>query len=270
MSTHYDLSTLDAAALASLPLLGELRPGYRLQDNPGNGCAGDPPGFPTYFTRSVYTQMGNNPSHGPTTVIDAGHGTHRIVSTADEWRKGDTWDTVHARHTALMRRLYAPLPFDHPRVRAWVAATHQHLRSCYLDDTGAAEPLDHGRPVTIVFPVPSYKLRTFHDDPRFSNEWRAKERAAVDQQNTDKIAAYTRVATLDNHQAVRAIREIYPAYNPTSEEITALEAAPRPGDWWERHATRPTPAECQPGGFLREHRADDWCQFCGSVDGVQP
>jgi len=269
MNPKHDLSTLNAAVLATLPLLGELPRGFRLQRHPGNGCAGDAPGFPTYFTRSVYSPNGNEPQRGPIMVIDAGDSTHRIIATADEWGEGETWETIGARRKALMLRLYTPLPFDHPRVQAWIAATHQHLQHCYVDEAAAAEPLECGKPATIIFPVPYYKLRTFHDDPRFSDEWRTKERAAIDQHNADKRAAYTAVATLDNHRAVRAIREIYPEYAPTAESIAALEAGPRPGDWWQRFATRPTPAECTPPGWFGEHRKTDWCQFCGSVDGVQ-
>ena len=218
----HDLSTLDVAALSKLPLLGELPSGYHLQRDPGNGCYGDPPGYPTYFTRSVYTPNGNNPGRGPTTVIDSPDGP-RVVATAEtEWLKGDTWDTAHARRAALLRGLYAPLPFDHARVQAWVSAVHHHMQHCYKDDAGAAEPFEHGKPAMIIFPVPNYKLRTFHDDPRFSEEWRAKERAAVDQENADKRAAYTAVATPANHCARCA-----PSASSTPTTTPPRRASPR-------------------------------------------
>ena len=268
MNKH-DLSTLNVAALAKLPVLGELPMGYHLQRDPGNGCYLDPPGYPSYFTRSVYTPDGANPGRGPTMVIASPTG-QRVVATADtEWLKGDTWDAVHARHKAQLRSLYAPLPFDHARVQAWVAAVHHHLQHCYADDAGVAEPPEYGRPGMVVFPVPSYKLRSFTDDARFSDDWRAKEQAAIEQYNADKRAAYTKVAVLDNHLAVRRIRAFYPDYNPGPGDVIAAEESPRPGDWWERCATRPTPAECEPGGHLKEHRSAGWCQFCGSIDGVQ-
>jgi hypothetical protein len=136
MITH-DLSTLNVAELHKLPVATLPAP-LHLQTDPGNGCAGDPPGFPTYFTRGVYTPNGNTPSHGPEQVISHG-GKLYVTRAAEDWKPGDTWDKVYARCQALMRRLYVPLAFDHPRVQAWVAATHQHLAHCYVDDEGAAE-----------------------------------------------------------------------------------------------------------------------------------
>lgn len=271
---EHDLSTLNLAALCALPrydLAAHLtRAGvrrYHLQDEPGNGCAGDAPGFPTYFTRSVYTAAGNDPERGPTQVISH-EGVHYVTQSSEDWGAGDTWETVRARHDALMARLYKPLPFEHLRVQAWVAATHQHLRHCYRDDEGVvAEPRDNG---TVIWPVPDYKLRRFTDDPRFSEEWRASEKAAIAAHNADVRARTERVATMGNHCAVRSIRRVYPEYTLDVAQLARVEGAPRPGDWWERFASRPTPAECTPPKWLGAHRSTGWCQFCGSVDGVQP
>ncbi len=270
MRPVHDLSTLDPAKLAALPLLGELTRGYHLQRDPGAGCFLDPPGFPSYFTRAVYTASGADPGRGPTTVIDSPEGPRVLYTAETAWLRGETHEAMAARHAAGLRALYRPLPEDHPRVQAWRAAVHGHLTTCYIDDAGLAEPAEYGRPALIIFPTPSYKLRDFHDDARFSDTWRAAERAAVDAYNRDKIAAYTRVATLDNHAAVRHIREFYPSYAPTAESIEADRLRARAaGDWWERYAVRPTPAQCAPPAFLGEHRSVGWCQFCGAVDGVQ-
>ena len=166
----HDLSTLNPATLSALPLLGQLPQGYHLQRDPGNGCFLDPPGYPTYFTRSVYTPLGNNPQRGPTLVIDSPDGPRVVFTAETEWLKGETHETATARRRALLRGLYAPLPFEHARVQAWVAAVHHHMQQCYIDEGAVAEPFEHGGPATIVYPVPSYKLRTFHDDPRFGEE----------------------------------------------------------------------------------------------------
>jgi hypothetical protein len=50
----FDYSTINKDALNRLPIV-KLPPTYRLQAGMGNGCFLDPPGYPTYFTQSVYT-----------------------------------------------------------------------------------------------------------------------------------------------------------------------------------------------------------------------
>jgi len=207
-----DFSTINLEALAKLPR-AKLAPTYRLQSRPGNGCAGDPPGFPTYFTRSVYTRHGNNPRKGAEEVISY-EGVLYVTRASTDWRPGEGWDDVYARYEARMRSLYKPLPFDHPRVQAWIEATMTHMAHCYKDLDQVAEPFEHGKPATIIYPVPDYKLRTFRDDPRFSEDWRVKEQAAVEAFNASRRAAYARVASVDNHAGVRAIRRFYPEYTP--------------------------------------------------------
>jgi len=157
----HDHSTLNLDELRNLPTC-ELPDRYHLQTDPGNGCAGDPPGYPTYFTRSVYTPAGNPPTRGPEQVISH-DGVLYVTGSSGDWGKGETFDTVHARSHALMRRLYVSLPFDHPRVQAWIAQTMRHQASMYIDDEGLAENPEYGRPARIVFPTPDYKLHHFHD-----------------------------------------------------------------------------------------------------------
>jgi hypothetical protein len=252
----HDLSTLNAAELRKLPIT-ELPARHHLQDDPGNGCVGDPPGYPTYLTRSVYTSNGDTPRRGAEQVIPF-EGKLYVTLSADDWRPGDTWDYVHSRYKAIMRRLWNRLPLDHPRVQAWVTSTHQHHQNCYVDDEGIAEKS------MIVYSVPGHKLRSFVDDERFSDAWRAKERAAIDAYNVEVRANYARVSTIDNHSAVRLIRAHYPEYSP--KPLGEIEARPRPGDWWQRLAERPTASECRPPMWFGAHRKDGWCQFCGYMD----
>jgi hypothetical protein len=261
----HDHSTLNLDELRNLPTC-ELPDRYHLQTDPGNGCAGDPPGYPTYFTRSVYTPAGNHPTRGPEQVISH-DGVLYVTGSSGDWGKGETFDTVHARSHALMRRLYVSLPFDHPRVQAWIAQTMRHQASMYIDDEGLAENPEYGRPARIVFPTPDYKLHHFHDDKRFSEEWRTAEQAAVAAYNADVQARYAKVATLTNHVGVRAIREFYPEYTPVLDEDgrPATIREERVGDWWERLAARPSVTECKPPGWMQGHRAEGWCQFCGHV-----
>lgn len=242
-----DYSTIDREALAKLPT-AKLAPTYRLQDQPGNGCYLDPPGYPTYYTRSVYTQYGNNPARGATMLL-LGHVVQRAASYDHEAQQG------------LMRRLYLPLPYDHPRVDAWERSLYAHFGHCYRDTLGLF-PQEYGRPAIVIYPVPGYKLKAFRDDPRFSDEWRAKERAAIAQANAEIEAQHQAVCVPANHMAVIQVREIYPEAPIRHDWIT--NPPERIGNWWERLGQRPTPEQCPGDRSVRfPHRADGWCQFCG-------
>jgi hypothetical protein len=245
---EHDHITLNMRRIRRLPLYRKPAT-YHLQQDPGNGCDGDPPGYPTYFTQSVFTQYGNKPPRGPQLVL-LGH----VVDDPRDWRTGDTWDTLQARKEALLRKLYSPLPIEHPRVQAWITKLYKHSHSCYTDDS---KP--HGDNL-VIFPVPDYELKTFKDDPRFSDEWRVKERAAIEQANRDIIAAARKIAVYNNHRAVRAIQVFYPEF---SAPVSDYENLPHPGNWWERHSRNFTPEEC-PGQYNMKHPVNGtWCQVCG-------
>jgi hypothetical protein len=222
------------------------------------GCYGDPPGYPSYFLRSAYFNGNTSGRTGAPEVVIAEGGEHRVLLSVGQHRES---------LAKLVRKLWVPLPYDHERVRLWIRATYRHLRHCYRDDRGVvAEPRDNG---LIVYPVPYYKLRSFQDDHRFSNEWRTAERAAVDAFNADVRARTAKVAIPDNHSAVRAIREFYPEHAPDLDLING-ETGDHEGDWWETEATRPGVADCRPrsGIGARDH-AVQWCQWCGRQAGVE-
>lgn len=243
---------------------------YRLQHDPGNGCYGDPPGFPTYFTRSVYTERGNDPHGFCTQVITDPEDSSIHWSTDHEWGKGDSWETVYGRHLELMRQLYLPLPVDHPRVLAWAIASAVQSQHCYVDPQ---KPVDKRRHISelIIWPVPNWQLKHFHDDVRFSDEWRTKERAAIEQANSEIISAARLVATVENSRLLSDLRDAYPDITPdtvlaegmTPRKLLELELDRSRGDWWERHAERPTAKTCSPPSWFGKHRTDGWCQFCG-------
>jgi len=121
--------TINIKVLEGLPVYS-LPPTYKLQRDSGNGCAGDPPGFPSYFTRSVYTSYGNAPTRGYSLVIVFNSVCYDIESA--NW-SGASYEEHRAKINALMRRLWSPLPLDHPRTQAWIADKYQHLNHCYLD-----------------------------------------------------------------------------------------------------------------------------------------
>jgi len=247
-----DWSTINLVELRKLPAY-HLPPTYYLQKGSGNGGLGDPPGFPTYFTQSVYTGYGNTPPRGYSLVIRYGATTSGI--TPARW-EGD-WETHKSKQEALMRRLWIPLPLNHPRTVAWIQATFAHHQHCYQDSRLAGNWTDK----SIIFPVPAWQLKTFADDKRFSDEWRTKERAAIKQANAEIRAQAKAAATPDNHEGTILVRKYYPDFQPTKRLM--INDFPAPGNWWETMAECPTPETC-PGQYGHPHPVNEkWCQMCG-------
>jgi hypothetical protein len=250
-----DTTTINRAKLESLPLAVIPRT-YQQQSGMGNGCAGDPPGFPSYFTRHVYTEHGNSPSN-PKSIDMTILG--RVLA-----RVRDNPESL----TRRLRALWSPLPLDHPRTVAWIRDRYRHLARCY----SVPDRLEYGRPKTLCAgSFGDFAHKTFDDDPRFSDDWRAKERAAVDAYNRDVDAEWARIAVPGNHCAVRAIREFYPDYAPDLELI-AHPPTEVEGDWWAVYASRPSPEDCpgmlarwgRVGGHTVTHPLNgNWCQVCG-------
>jgi len=251
-----DFSTINLDALRSLPTY-VVPDSYSVQHEPGNGCAGDPPGFPSYFTRSVYTKHGNNPRKGAELVIRH-EGTLYVIERA-EWTRGDTWEQRMARRNELLLRLWKPLPYEHARVQCWIRETYRHHAHCYRDDAGlVADKHDNGM---IIAPTPSYKLRAFCDDARFSDEWRAKERAAVEAFNADLRARTAQVAVPANHGAYRIVSRYYPEHRP---DLALIANPPEEvgGMWWESEAAQPAPEACHPRWGRHPQAGVGWCQWC--------
>lgn len=277
-----DYSTINMDALSKLPVF-KCPPTYRLQDGLGNGCFLDPPGYPTYFTKSVYTQHGNSPRRGAELVIrDPVHQVWRIVQSSNDWDGCTSWDEMRAKVDLRISLLYKPLALNHPRVQEWMAYLFAYFHTCYIDPNAAP----HSQDRTVIYPVPYYKLKHFHDDPRFSDEWRKRERAAVEQANAEIIEQTRKIATPDNHSAVRLIREHYPDFQPEHlladappSQITGLPFdvdsllkygltfRPKAYNWFERLPHKPAPDEC-PGEAWGKHEGQhpvngSWCQVCG-------
>jgi hypothetical protein len=254
-----DWSTINLPLLHRLPVWKSSGTNWSVSDHPGMGCFGDPPGYPSYFLRPVYIG-GNRSSHrngAPEVVITEG-GEHRVVMSVGQH---------HESLATLTRKLWIPLPYGHERVKLWIRATYRHLRHCYRDDAGiVAEKNDNGM---IVYPVPYYKLRVFQDDPRFSEAWRHAERRAVDTFNADVRERSARVATPDNHCAVRVIRKFYPEHAADLDLISDV-TVDHEGDWWETEAARPGIGDCRPrNGIGATDHAIQWCQWCGRQAGEE-
>jgi len=255
-----DFSTINLDVLRTLPTY-TLPSTQHLQTDPGNGCAGDPPGYPTYFTRAVYTAHGDTPNRGPSMVIRH-EGALYVVERA-EWAKGDTWEARRAHYEELMRRLWLSPFYGSARVRAWIEETYRHFAHCYRDDAGlVTDARDNG---VVIFPVPSYKLRAFVDDPRFSTEWRMRERTAIDQYNAELLAHTMDVCTPENHVAYRRIAKFYPEHKP-DRRLIDFPPERVGGMWWETEATQPTPENCRPRSMGKHPLNGTWCQWCGTHD----
>jgi len=259
-----DWSTIDLGVLHSLPTWYPGGGTLRVSEHPGSGCFGDPPGYPSYFVRHVYTANGDTPhrASAPELVIAEGEDAYVLAYVRD-------YMTGRTALLRRLRRLWAPLPYEHERVQLWIRSVYRHQRNCYRDDAGAVtEPNDGG---TLIFPVPYYKLRSFVDDARFSEEWRAAERTAIAAYNDDVRARARAIAIPDNHSAVRQIRAYYPEHMPDLQLISnpgdQLE-----GDWWQTEAERPTIEACTPRSGSRFGAADhstQWCQWCGRNPGKE-
>ncbi len=261
----FDFSTINIAKLKALPVL-KLAPSYRLQEDPGNGCAFDPPGYPTYFTRSVYTAHGNSPRKGPETVITVPAVGSFVVASDKDWISVKNWDDYHAKIQDRLKSLWIPLPLAHPRVEAWIAQAYSHLAHCYQD----VDMPEYGKPGTLIYPVPSYKLKPMMRQeytpagiPKHADAYLEAENFARMTFNVEEETRAAAIAIPANHQAVIMIRRYYPEHQPRLDWIDGTSKPPRSGNWWERHA-EPFTAENCPGQYGHAHPVNgSWCQMCG-------
>lgn len=254
---EFDRSTINAKALEALPL-ARIAAGCRTDSHYGMGCAGDPPGFPSYFLQSVYNAQGNDPRKGSTVVLFG----RKIENAEDSWNQD--------KRDELLRSLYLPLPLDSERVQLWIAATFQHLHNCYQHPTEK----EYGRPKVIIYPLPFYEkepLKEFRDDFRFSDEWRIAEKVAIAEANVsirkindERKAERAKVCTVDNHCAVVTIRRYYPSFVPTEKQIQDPDEQFQT-EWPYRYASRPTDQNC-PGWLDTAHGQQDNCRMCGRTD----
>lgn len=244
-----DHSTINIKELKRLPRY-TVPPTYHVDRDSGNACYLDPPGYPTYFTRAVYTGYGNYPSRSACQVISL-EGVHYITLHA-------LGNEDYEKHAVLMRKIWKPLSLDHPRTRAWIGALYRQSHHCYKNPL---VPKSWDAKDMLIWPVPDWQLIKFEYDSRFSDEWREKEKAATEQANREIIEQARAVAIPKNHSAVLHVREFYPEYEP---ELDLIETPPSErGDWWETEAERPTPENCKPRSMGKHPLNNSWCQWCG-------
>lgn len=273
----HDYSTLNLNALRLLPEFEMVRqPGTHASESMGNGCAGDPPGFPTYFTRCVYNEAGNNPSRGPQMIL-----MDRVIENENGYLGWTPLDDWHENRTAFMRSLWKPLPLDHPRTQAWIRSTFLHHRHCY-HTSGWDGKNWHEDKHFFIWPKGIYGKTPFGDirweefeiehqkSHHCWDKWRPEEQEkfiAELRSNNERVSRMCEAeATPDNHDATRIVRRYYPEFEPTHELIEAKYA--RPGNWWSVTSEAPKPEEC-PGQYSMRHPCNgSWCQWCGWHESV--
>jgi len=268
--------TIDLGKLRKLPLYRK-PPSYNICSYMGSGCAGDPPGFPTYYLQSVYTAYGNSPGKGASAVIrDPEMNNYRAVANVDwpSWIK--SWEGYREYFDKKMRSLWTPLPIDHPRTKAWIEATFLHHRHCYQ----VPELREAGKTwsdATLIWPggcigntpfgrIPNveYEVEDAKKNRDF-DKWEVIHQETFMAEKKMEAARITKLceaaAIPDNHDGTILIREYYPEFTP--EEYLFSAKFPHPGNWWERCAEKTEPKDC-PGQYDRKHPVNgNWCQFCG-------
>ena len=239
-----DWSTINLKHLAALPVYKK-PPTYHISPHLGSACAGNPPGHPSYFVRSVYTQHGNSPRRGAQTVIvHPTLGARVVWSSVDDDRYyaqarreniEDAWRFTQSKYNERLNRLWIPLPLDNPRVKLWMADRFRQSHRCYVDPSNG----DKMRHISslIVWPVPDYKLQHSTIDLRWREDVIAAYKAADEAANAAIVEQARQFVKPSNHAAVRAIREWYPEYKITSETYQLIKQPPKwekGSDWWER------------------------------------
>jgi hypothetical protein len=275
--TRSQIASFETINLAELYKLkrATIRAGCHFSGDMGSGCAGDPPGFPTYFLRSIYNSQGNDPQTGSRMVITH-DGNHFEIENAKWPASCKSWDDWMKFREKIFLRIWNKLPIDHPRTVAWIAATFSHHRHCYqVPELRAAGKNWHDS--MLIWPGGCCGDTPFGriEDEAFLLKW-AKEHEAFDKwrkEEQEKFVADIReknarvkrlcaeVATPENHSGTVIVRRYYPEFNPTPELIAA--AFESPGNWWEVMSQKPTPEEC-PGQYSMQHPCNgSWCQMCG-------
>ncbi len=255
LTISYD--TLNLTALKRLPV-HRLPSSYYYSSGMGSGCAGDPPGYPSYFLNHVYTRNGNTPRRGAEAVI-CYEGVAYIVFSSSDWDGCQTWEQLCQKHEARLRRLWRPLPLEHPRTQAWINDTRRHHKNCYQN---LMVPGDWNQRLHVgewTFAETTQMARHLGllaegellDPPAPDSEMA---------QDYAELAYEVRARTAD---ATLLVQSFYPEYR--HDEVTPIPVSPV--TWWEALDRQPAPEEC-PGelrwGPGHAHPLNkQWCQVCG-------
>jgi hypothetical protein len=170
-------------------------------------------------------------------------------------------DTPDEKRAERLRKLWQPLPLDHPRTQAWIAETYRHFKGGYV----VPGETEYGRPAIDFGPSAfsqRFGIKKFADDSRFSDEWRTAEKAAIEQYNAEVYARWQAVAVPENYKATLVVQGYYPEFQHKAEWVA--NPPEYTGSWWRDLPERPTPDNC-PGdrSINQAHEEGKPCQCCG-------
>lgn len=261
---YLDYSTIDLEVLRSLPVY-KRAPTYRIDNSPGAACYGDPPGYPTYFLRYVWTPYGNHPRGGAVLVISdperiGAYGEpvqYAVVKGYDDYLNDWT-------KKPIFRKLWKPVPMDSLRFKLWERGRYIHFSSC-IHDESVGKINGYAR-CGVDFRVSVFAVREYET---YAN-YEGNEQTAL----VRKKLYCDAKQHLQNHAAVYDIREFYPeyqvnvewaVYRPTKEQtgplggrlLTLQDGFMWKGKW----------IDCRHG----EPHYEDWWEVSGSpiLEGVK-
>ena len=131
----------------------------------------------------------------------------------------DETPLVPAHVKADCKRILAAHPGEY--TDAWERRCYPYWKNCYRD----AERLEYGKPGTLIFPVPYYKLKplmkqnTVGQIGQYSEEYLATQNAERTAHNDAEIARAAAIATPENHSAYLFIRSFFPDAKPRLDLI---------------------------------------------------
>lgn len=225
----FDYSTIDLDLLRQLPVF-RLRAGMQLQEEPGNGCALDPPGYPTYFTRSVYNSRGNSLRNGPYTVI----------SDPEDDKKHYVVDNCK------LRDLWVPVSIESVRFSYWKVACYKHWHNCFYNESAT----DRNDRCLVAKSEPKLHYTSRNTGQKTLNQNYRHDAEAYDQW----MQKYGSIFTLENAYATRYIQGFYhwfrmekdeaqhyvlrsPEYFYVFERNNLSKTKPEANNrWWERYS----------------------------------
>jgi hypothetical protein len=122
----------------------------------------------------------------------------------------------------------------------------------------------YGRPGTLIYPVPYYKLK----DPHIDKNWTAAYQRAVKQEahefNKMEISRAARIATPENHTGVITARKYYQNFSPPAWFFDPPAEMGYSAQWWEVLAEPPSPCIGNVRHLEGWRHDDANCQWCGA------
>lgn len=223
-----DYSTLNVDELIKLPTFSSMgnRESDRVSEAMGSGCFLNPPGYPSYFIQNIYNKSGNTPHHGAEEIIYHPEAGTRVIKLVDDNRN---WDARTRAHDELMRKLWVPLPLDHPRTQAWIISICGYFNGTWLN--------------------PEVPEATRRDVAKLICK-------SLTEESLLSMGA-------NRYRPVDYIRGFYPDHQfDMMVAKTSKWGKGGPGGWWETQRERPSPKECDP--CWGQHPMNQtWRQWCG-------